>query len=240
VRPKVTLQDGYVTGLAVRRNEVFYAGINNKGILLFIGDEPHLNAEQYAKAFFELVRTLKVTRVTGVAGVYAPMPYDKDRQISCIYSLKHMKAQLEGYAMRFSNYEGGSSIGSYLVKAAEAEKIEFQVFYGMVPAYDFGQSSPFSQGIRIENDHKAWYDIMYRFEHMFNLGMDLTKLERQSRNLVRIMDKKIEELLAEQPDLPIEQYLEQVGQQFEELSFVPLDDVWERELDDLFKDMDED
>jgi proteasome assembly chaperone (PAC2) family protein len=235
----VKLEDGYAQELEMRKNEIFYAGINNKGLILFTGDEPHLNAERYARAFFEMVRVLNVKRVTGVAGVYAPMPYDKDRQVSCIYSLKHMKEQLEGYAMRFSNYQGGSSIGSYLVKLAEPEAIEFQVFYGMVPAYDFGQSSPFSQGIRIENDYKAWYDILFRFEHMFNLGIDLSKLKLQSRNLVRIMDKKIGELLSDQPDLPIEQYMEQIGEQFEELSFVPLDDVWARELDDLFKDSDE-
>ena len=239
VRPEIKLEDGYPKELEVRRNEIFYAGINNKGLLIFTGDEPHMNVERYARTFFEVVRVFNVKRVTGVAGIYAPIPYNKDRQIACIYSLKHMKEHLEGYAMRFSNYEGGSSIGSYLVKLAEAAQIEFQVFYGMVPAYDFGQSPLFSQGVRIESDYKAWYDILFRVEHMFRLGLDLGKLERKSQALVQVMDKKLEEMAEKKPDLPIEEYMEQVADQFEEMSFIPLDDVWERELEDLFKELDE-
>ena len=41
------------------------------------------------------------------------------------------------------------------------------------------------------------------------------------------------------PQLRISRYLEKVAAEFTELSFVPLDDVWERGLRDLFDGMDQ-
>ena len=90
-------------------------GDEEKGLLIFLGDEPHLRVDHYATAFFEAARELDVKRITAVGGVYGSMPYDKDREVSCIYSLQRMKAELTNYAVKFSNYEGGATIGSYLV-----------------------------------------------------------------------------------------------------------------------------
>ena len=50
------------------------------------------------------------------------------------------------------------------------------------------------------------------------------------------MEAKIEELAQEIPQLNVKEYLEKVGEEFIELTFMPLDDVWERELGNLFDD----
>ena len=41
------------------------------------------------------------------------------------------------------------------------------------------------------------------------------------------------------PQLKIKEYVAGLTEEFEEMSFMPLDDVWERELGDLFDDMEE-
>ena len=240
LRPEIKLEEGYRQSLKIPQNEIFYTGDNKKGLVIFLGEEPHLHPDRYAEAFFDVVETLKVKRVAALGGVYGPMPYDKDREISCSYSLRSMKAELASYAVKFSDYEGGVTISTYLIDKAEEREIEFFTFYAFVPSYDFGQFSLTSQqGVRIEVDFKAWYDVMRRFNHMFKLGIDLSSLARQSDELVVSMTDKLMELENKSPQFKIKEYMEKVTQDFTEQSFMPLDDVWERELGDLFEDMDD-
>ncbi len=239
LRPEIKLEDGYRKELRPHRNEFYFTNQYRKGLVLFLGEEPHMNVDEYATALFTAAKELKVKRIAVLGGVYASLPYDKERSISCSYSLRWMKHELEKYAVRFSNYEGGVSIGSYLVDQAEREAMEYFSFYGFVPAYDFSQSSIPIQGIRIENDFKAWYEIMRRLNFMFDLGIDLSDLARQSDDVVTSMEAKLDELKRKMPQLRLNEYMEQLTREFEEMPFMPLDDVWERELSDLFKDLDD-
>ena len=237
LRPEIRLNEGYREELQTRKNEFFYAGDDRKGLVVFLGEEPHLNEDRYAAAFFHAVKELGVRRVAALGGVYGAMPYDRDREVSCVYSLPEMKDELAEYAVRFSNYEGGTTIGTYLVDRAEQSKAEFLVFYAFVPAYDLSQLSPNLQGMRIETDFKAWYDLTRRLNHMFDLGIDLSDLERQSDELISSMDYKIDELDRAMPQLKVREYVKRLTRDFVEMPFMPLGEVWERELRDIFEDM---
>ncbi len=240
LRPEVNFEEGYSKEIVPRRNEFHYAELDDdKGLLLFMGEEPHINIDRYAHGFFDTMRELNVRRGALVGGVYGAMPYDKDREISCSYSLRGMKKELENYAVRFSNYQGGATIGAYLVDRAEQYNCELFVFNAFVPAYDFSQTSASIQGVRIEHDYKAWYELMRRFNHMFGLGIDLSDLDRQSEDLVASIDRKIEELERTMPQIDVRGYLDKLAENFTERPFMPLDDVWAQELGDLFDDDDE-
>jgi len=225
--------------LKIRKNEFYYSGDDRKGLVVFLGEELHMGVERYAEAFFHAVKELRVRRVAALGGVYGAMPYDKDRQISCVYSLPEMKDELTKYAVKFSNYEGGTTIGTYLVDRAEQSEVEFFVFYAYVPAYDFSQFSAHHQGIRIDNDFKAWYDLTTRLSHMFDLAIPLSDLERKSDELTSSMDDKIDQLERAMPQLKVREYMERLAEDFVEMPFMPLGEVWERELGDLFEDMED-
>lgn len=237
LRPEIKLEDGYRQEITERLNEFYYTGDKKKGLVIFLGEEPHLSEGRYAEAFLDAVEALGVIRVAALGGVYGAMPYDKDREVSCVYSLRGMKDELSDYAVRFSDYEGGVTIGSLLVDRAERRRVEFIDLYAFVPAYDFGQSEDQFQGIRIESDFKSWYDLMRRLNHMFDLSLDLEDLEQQSSELVSALDSKIAELERNLPGLKVREYMEELARDFSERSFMPLDDVWERELGDLFSDL---
>ncbi|MBE7469700.1 MAG: hypothetical protein DPW09_36660 [Anaerolineae bacterium] len=240
LRPEINLVDGYRQSLKVKKNDLFYAGNERKGLFIFLGDEPHLNVERYAETFFDLVETLGVKRVVTVGGVYGAVPYDKERQISTVFSLPRLKGELADYALRFANYEGGVSIGSYLADQAEQRGLEYIVWYAFVPAYDFSTLSPNLQGMVVENDFKAWYDLMRRFNHMTGLGLDLSDLARRSDELLSVMSEKLDTLERRLPQHSIRDYLAELTADFVETPFIPLDDVWERELGDLLEDLDDD
>jgi predicted ATP-grasp superfamily ATP-dependent carboligase len=239
LRPEIKLEEGYRKELRPRVNEFFYTKYHGKGLVIFLGEEPHMNIDAYAEAFFGAAKALGVKRVAVLGGVYGSVPYDKDRTVSCAYSMRRMKSELEKYAVRFSNYEGGVSIGTYLTDRAEREGVEYFTFYGFVPAYDFSQSGVSVQGLRIEHDYRAWYEIMRRLNFMFDLGLDLSDLARQADELMNSMDTKFEELKQKLPQLRLDDYLERLTREFEELSFMPLDDVWERELRDILGNLEE-
>ncbi len=233
LRPEIKLEDGHRTKLEHHRNEIYYTGDEHIGLALFLGDEPHLNIERYAEAFFNIASELGVNRVVSVGGVYAAVPYDRDRQITCTYSLPRMKEELSEYAVEFSNYEGGVSIGSYLADRAEALGIEYFVLYAMVPMYDFSDLSPLLQAITIEEDYRAWYDIMRRLNHMFKLGLSLTDLEDKSEQLLRSMQSQVAKLEDKVPQAKLQGFFDKVREAFQEPSFSPVDDVWAKGLDDI-------
>lgn len=237
LRPVVKLNEGHREELRERRNEFFDSGDDEKGFLIFLGEEPHRNEEQYAEAFLDAVEELGVKRVAVVAGVHGPMPYDKNREISCVYSLPGMKDELAKYAVKFSNYEGGATIGVYLADRAEQRGIEVVIFYAMVPAYDFSKGSVVIQRMAMEEDFKAWYDLLIRLNHMFKLDMDLSDLEERSEELISVWDSRINQLEEDMPQLEVKAYMEKVNQDFAERSFVPLSDVWEEELGGLLEDL---
>ncbi len=236
LRPQVKLEEGYRLSMSTHNNEFFYTGDAEKGLAIFLGDEPHMRVEQYADAFFDVVEILGVRRVVAVGGVYGAVPYDKDREVACVYSLKELKDELSRYALQFSDYEGGATICTYLADRAEQRGIEFVAFYAFVPAYDLSQISNSVQGFSIENDFKAWYDLLRRCTHMFNLALDLTDLEAESNRLLASIEEEIDRLEEQSPGLQIREYITTLSEDFTERRFIPLGDMWTRGLRDLFED----
>ena len=235
LRPVVKLEDGYRVHMEERQNEFYFAGDDGNGFLIFLGEEPHQNEEAYSEAFLDAVEALGVKRVVAVAGVHGPVPYDRRREISCVYSLPGMKEELLRYALKLSNYEGGSTIGTYLADRAEARNIEFIALYALAPAYDFSRGSMIVQQMSMQEDFRAWHDILTRLNHMFRLDLDLSELQRRADEVTAAWDAKIEQL-AQVSELDVEEYLAGVRADFTERSFEPLSHVWEDALGQLFDD----
>jgi proteasome assembly chaperone (PAC2) family protein len=237
LRPEVHTKEGVVQEMRVIKSELHYAEFGEKGLVIFLGEEPHVNEEEYAEAFLDVAEALEVGRIMAVGGVYGAMPFNKDRDISCVFSMEEMRKEMEEYAVRFSNYEGGTTIGSYLAYHAGQRNVEYLCFHGFVPAYDFGQVMLPAQSVRIEDDVKAWYDILRRADFMFHLGIDLSELRIQSDELTTSMEEQMEELARQAPQLDVHAYMQKLEEEFTENPFMPLDDVWERELGDLLDDL---
>ncbi|MBN1874046.1 MAG: PAC2 family protein [Anaerolineae bacterium] len=239
LRPQVALEEGYRKSMTTNKNEFYYTGDDKKGLVIFLGEEPHMNVDRYAEALLDAVQALGVKRVGAVGGVYGSMPYDRAREVSCVYSLQRMKDELVRYTVKFSNYEGGATIGTYLVDRAERRDIEFLVFYAFVPAYDFSQQANIVPGIRIETDYKAWYELLRRFNYMFGLDLNLEDLKQRGESLITSMDAEIDELDSKMPQFEIKAQIEELAKDFEERRFVPLGDVWERALRDIFENIED-
>lgn len=239
VRPVVQFKKGYPENLSTPSNEFYYSGDDERSLVIFIGDEPHLKVESYTQSLLDCAIQLGVKRILGFGGVYAEVPYNKERLVSCVYSLQSLKDEIEALAVNLSDYHGGASIGSYVCKRAGEMGIEYISFYSFVPTYEFSGISEIGNSIRVEKDYVAWLNIMRRVNYMLNLDIDLLDLENKSARLLKVIDTKIRELEDAYPQLTIREYIDQLGEDFTELSFQPLDDLWEQEFRRLFEDGDQ-
>ena len=238
VRPVVQFEEGYPESLEERKNELYYAKVGDKGVVYFLGDEPHLDVERYVKLFLDAARQLNITRIITFGGVYAEVPYDKERPISCSYSHKRLKAELDELQVDLTNYHGGAAIGSYVCKKAADADMEYMGFYAFAPTYDFSHLMQGASGFQIENDFRAWLGVMRRVKHMLKLEIDLTDLEDKTAKLDKSLAEKIEEMDEQYPQLNINKYFADLADDYEEKVFDPLSTVWENELKRLLDDED--
>lgn len=234
MRPVVQFDEGYPKSLEAKRNDLYYTVNGSKGVLIFLGDEPHLDIDRYVGALLDTAQTLGVKRILGLGGVYGELPYDKERMIGGIYSLPAMKDELEPLALNGSDYHGGASIGSYICKRAGERGIEFMAMYAFVPMYDFSAFAQRGSGIRIENDFSAWLGIMKRINYLFKTRFDLTDLEEKTAQLLQAIDAKVDELEDATTQMSVRDYMRRLSDAFTENIFDPLDEVWEDELRRLF------
>jgi proteasome assembly chaperone (PAC2) family protein len=240
VRPVVKFNEGFPESLQTPKNELYYAEVGGKSLLIFLGDEPHIDVERYAASLLSIAQTFDVKRIIGLGGVYGELPYDKERMITSAYSLQRLKRELDDLAVTLSDYHGGASIGTFVCRRAGDQGQEYVAFYAFVPAYDFSNVAKVGNTIRIENDYLAWLGILQRLKYMLKIDLDLSDLERKGRKLIEVFDSKIEELESVAPQIGIREYLKRLSEEYNEVPFAPLDDVWEDEIRRLFGETDSD
>lgn len=239
VRPVIRFDDGYPEELSVPSNAFYYTGDERHGTVIFLGDEPHLDIERYVATLLEAAQKLGVRRIVTLGGVYGELPYNKERTVSCVFSLPALKDGLSKLAVQFSDYHGGAAIDSVLCRRAADANQEHVGLYAFVPTFDFSQLGKAGHTIRLENDYMAWLGVMRRINHMLKTRFDLSDLEDKSARLIEVVDARVEEIERTAPELNVREYFAQLAEDFTEMTFDPLDDVWEEELKRLFDDEDE-
>ena len=240
VRPIVKYDEGIPVSLQTNENEIYYARHGDKGWVIFLGDEPHLNIDEYVAAFLHIAEVLNVRRIIGFGGVYGELPYDKERLISSSFSVPRLKTEVQRLAVNLTEYHGGASIGSVICKRAGEQDREFVSLYAFVPAYEFSSNMQVGNSIRIENDYFAWLGLLRRLNYMLKSDLDTADLEKKSKKLIRAVDSKVEELENSSPQMGVREYLRKLSDDFTETVFNPLDDVWEDELRRLYEKFDSD
>ena len=239
MRPVVRYSEGYPESLQMQHNDFYMTEEGDRTTIIFSGDEPHMDADRFVATLLAAARLLGVRRIVGLGGVYGELPYDKERMVSATYSLPRMKDELSHLAVTFSDYPGGASIDSVIGRRAGEAGIEYLGLYAFVPAYDFSMVSDAGNTIRIENDYTAWLGVMRRVNYYLRINFNLLDLETKSRHLTSLVRKKIDELDLSAPQLGVREYIHKLSEEFHEVPFNPLDEVWDEELKRLLNKFDD-
>ncbi len=240
VRPVVQFNEGFPEALDVPENRFYFLENDGIGIVIFLGDEPQLDIERYVQAFLQAAMKLNVKRIIGLGGVYGEFPFDKERSLSCSYSLRSMKESMKELAVQFSNYQGGASIGSYICRRAGEKELEYCGLYAFVPMFDFSNMNQVSHRLQIEEDFMAWLAVMRRINFIFKTNLDLSDLVEKSQQEIEELKNKIEELEKLAPQLGVKEYFQRISEEFNETPFIPLDDIWEENLRRILGKFDDD
>lgn len=237
VRPIIQFDEGFPVKLEAPSNDIYYTETNGRGVVILIGDEPHLDMERYAQTILGFAEELGVERIVSFGGVYGELPYDKERTASATYSLRAMKKEVQQLAVNLSVYHGGAAIGSYMCQRASERGLEYVALYAFVPIYNFQSEGQYENAVRVEKDYTAWLGLVRRVNFMLKTRFDLTDLEQQSQQLMDTMREQIEEIERMAPQPGLREYLARIADSFTEQIFdPPLDDVWADEISRLFDD----
>lgn len=239
IRPVIKFREGFPESLQTPENPLYYFENNQRGVVILLGDEPHLDAERYILAILDAARQLRVRQIVGIGGVYGEFPYDKERLVSGSYSLPEIQGRMNELALSPTDYHGGVSIGSYLCKRAGEKGMEYIGMYAMVPLFDFSSIPQIGRSIQIENDYMAWLGIMRRVNYLFKIEVNLTDLMQKSKRLLNTLEKKVDELDRLAPQAGIRDYFARLSAEFEEVPFIPLDEVWEESLRKILDRLDD-
>jgi proteasome assembly chaperone (PAC2) family protein len=228
-RPSVKYVEGYEEYYEEEPiNDFYYAEINEKGLIIFIGTEPNLNEDLYVNALLDGAEEFGVKRIVVPAGVGGEVPFDRERLVSCTYSLKQMQDELKNYALTFSNYDRNATIGMVINHFSMERGIESVRMSARTPSYQFS--------ITVSSDKRAMFDILRRIRYMFGINLDLSDLEKESKQQNSEFESALKRFCIDNAELApqITTYMEQIGEGFEGLSFTEptkIPDIFLKEFD---------
>ncbi len=211
-------------------NDFYYTEISNKGLVIFIGTEPNQHEDVYVNTLLDGAKELGVKRIIVPAGVGGEVPFDKERRVSCTYSLKQLKEELKDYALTFSNYSRNATIGMVINHYSKERGIESVRMSARTPSYQIP--------LEIPTDKRAMFDILRRIRYMFGINLDLSDLEKESKEQISDFENALKQLYISDPGLEpqITTYIEQIEEGFKELSFeepANIPDVFLKEFKNL-------
>jgi predicted ATP-grasp superfamily ATP-dependent carboligase len=209
-------------------NDFYYAEIDGKVLIIFIGTEPNQREDVYVNTLIDGAIQLGVKRIVIPAGVGGEIPFDKERLVSCTYSLKQMQEELKDYTVTFSNYDRNATIGMVINHHCKERSIESVRMSARTPSYELQLTLP--------SDKRAIYDILRRIRYMFGVNLDLSDLERESKQQNSDFQNALKRFCIDNPELEpqITKYMEQVEKEFKELRFsepTKIPDIFLKEFD---------
>lgn len=205
-RPFVKMEEGVIQSFDYPKN--IFSVDQERGIILFEGQEPNINWSRYADNLFELCQKFNVDMILFIGSVTGIIPHTREARITCSISNEKLRRLMDKKGFHFSNYEGPSSFVIYLLERCGHIGLDMISLIAEVPAYVQGYN-PRS----IETSVRCISGIL-------GLQLDCEDL----RVLGDEFEKRVTELVAKEPEL-----MERV-QQIEEIYD---DEVFDSEMGDL-------
>jgi predicted ATP-grasp superfamily ATP-dependent carboligase len=211
-------------------NDFHYAEIDEKGLIIFIGTEPNQREDVYVNTLLDGAEELGIKRIIVPAGVGGEVPFDKERRINCTYSMKQMQEELKKYAVNLLNFSMNATIGMAINHYSKVRGIESIRMSARTPSYQVQ--------LTFHSDKRAMYDILRRIRYMFGIKLDLSDLEKESRQQLTDFENTLKVLFQNNPALKpqVTTYMKQIAERFEELKFeepIKIPDVFLKEFNEL-------
>jgi len=137
-RPYTKIEDGLIVEYQPPTNAFHYDPESR--LVLFEGKEPHVRWREFAECIFAVASEFGVERIYFLGSVAGVVPHTREPRISSSVSDNVLKAELQSYGVRFSNYEGPASIITYMTSLAAARGVGMATLVAEIPAYIQGRN----------------------------------------------------------------------------------------------------
>jgi proteasome assembly chaperone (PAC2) family protein len=213
LRPVFKMEEGLIVESHLPVNE-FYCATNTGSehdLILFRGDEPSLNWEEYAETVVDLACNFGAARLYTTCGLLDMTPYTREPLISCTCTDARVKQEMENFQVTFSDRKGMASFGQMLIHTCQEKGLEGVNFTVRVPCYP-------EFNVFLGDSPKSWKAILVRLRDLMHFDMNFDELDAAIKeiegklNFVRQQNQNFDALIKELENKYIEmQYKESLG-----------------------------
>lgn len=136
-RPVVQIQQGLIQSLHFPVNEIYAWQSQSEApdLILLQGIEPDLNWQEFVEAVMECVEVFGVQRVYTVGGYLDYAPHTRVPRISATVTHPELQKALSAYDVEQADYEGPTSIQSFLLAHCQSVGVEGIGLWAGTPSY---------------------------------------------------------------------------------------------------------
>ena len=182
-RPHTKIKDGLIKWFEAPTNTFYCREENN--LILFLGKEPNLQWEEFAKCIFSVCAEFDVKMIYFIGSVAGLVPHTREPRLFCSASNTELKEAFQHYGVKFTNYEGPASIVTYLTTNCNQQDLSMVSLVATIPAYVQG------------NNPKCIEAVTRRLVGMLGMEIELDDLRTVSDEF----EKKLSDIVQEQPEL---------------------------------------
>ncbi len=183
-RPHVKIVDGLVDQYVPPAN-TFYCD-EERRLAFFVGKEPNLNWHKFSDCVFSLAKQVQVSTILFVGSFGGTVPHTREPRLYVTASNADLRARIQEYGLRPTDYEGPGSFAMHLMAQAADHGFEMASLVAEIPGYLQGENP---RGIEA---------VTHRLSLILGLTIDLAALRgasNQWENEVSTEIEKNDELL---------------------------------------------
>ena len=186
-RPYVRIRDGLLLDLKPPSTELYgwRSPMGDKAVLILLGGEPSFDWESYCELVLEACEEAGIGRIYLVGGVLDSVPHTRRPRITAIVNMERLREELRVFDLTPSNYNGPSSIHSYLMLKAKERGVEAIGLWGHAPSY-----------ISMPNARVALH-VLRKLTNMLGVSLDLGEMEERADEL----DAEVNRMMSENLEL---------------------------------------
>jgi proteasome assembly chaperone (PAC2) family protein len=181
-RPVVQIQQGLIQSLHFPVNEIYAWQSQSEApdLILLQGIEPDLNWQEFVEAVMECIEVFGVQRVYTVGGYLDYAPHTRVPRISATVTHPELQKALSAYDVEQADYEGPTSIQSYLLAHCQSVGVEGIGLWAGTPSYIQGTYPKVVQ-VMLELLSRTW-----------NLPLEFSMFEEQTAELESSLHEQID------------------------------------------------
>jgi proteasome assembly chaperone (PAC2) family protein len=208
LRPVTRTEDGLIMEYHFPRNQFFYARnpASDHDLILFLGNEPNLNWEDYAASIVRLAKEFQVARLYISGAILDETPHTRELRVSCSCTSAEVRKEMRKYNVTFSNSIGPITFYTIVLYFCQINCIEAVSLWTRATYYP-------EFNILIPYNPKSIKAILVWLNHLMHLNLDFDRLNDR----IKDFEGKLELMRKQSPRFNA--YVEELEKNYVEMPY---------------------